>query len=182
MWIYQYFRKLLFCLLSDAKRVINKGIVRQPVLFSGKGSIFIGNGVVFGVECSPGFYSGYSYLEARHATSSISIGCGVWLNNTVVIICNGSEITICDDVLIGWDVQIVDSDFHVHDPVLRKSASVNSFPVYISENVWIGSNVRILKGVTIGANSIIANGSIVTKSVPANVLAAGVPAIVVRSI
>lgn len=50
---------------------------------------------------------------------------------------------IWDNVLIGWDVQIIDSDFHPLDQKFRKSNQANSSPIYIGENAWIGSNVRI---------------------------------------
>lgn len=55
-------------------------------------------------------------------------------------------------------------------------------PIVVGRNVWIGSNSTILQGVTIGDNSIIAAGSVVTKDVPANAIVAGVPARFIRSI
>jgi acetyltransferase-like isoleucine patch superfamily enzyme len=55
-------------------------------------------------------------------------------------------------------------------------------PVTLGKNVWIGSNATILPGVTIGDNSVIAAGAVVTKDVPENVVAAGVPAKVVKGI
>jgi acetyltransferase-like isoleucine patch superfamily enzyme len=55
-------------------------------------------------------------------------------------------------------------------------------PVIISDNVWIGMNAVILKGVTIGENSVVAAGAVVTKSVPANVVVAGNPAVAVREL
>ncbi len=54
--------------------------------------------------------------------------------------------------------------------------------IHIQQNVFLGSNVTILKGVTIGRNSIIGNGSVVTKSIPDNVIAAGNPAKVIRTL
>jgi acetyltransferase-like isoleucine patch superfamily enzyme len=53
-------------------------------------------------------------------------------------------------------------------------------PVTIADNVWIGMNATILKGVTIGENSVVAAGAVVTKSVPANVVVAGNPAVVIK--
>ena len=55
-------------------------------------------------------------------------------------------------------------------------------PIHIEKNVWLGANVRVLPGVTIGEGSIIAAGAVVTKDVPANMIAAGVPAKVIRKI
>ena len=54
--------------------------------------------------------------------------------------------------------------------------------VIIGNNVWLGSNVKVLKGVSIGDNSIISAGSVVTKSVPENVIAGGIPAKVIKDI
>ena len=53
-------------------------------------------------------------------------------------------------------------------------------PIHIGENVWIGSSVTITRGVTIGDNSVIAAGAVVTKDIPANVVAGGVPAKVIK--
>ena len=64
---------------------------------------------------------------------------------------------------------------------MRKWKHSVSSPIIIGENVWIGSNVRICKGVTIGDNSVIAACSVVTKDVPANAIAAGNPAKIVKT-
>lgn len=168
--------------LSDIREIDGKANMRQPVLFTGKGKVIIGDGVVIGVRRSPFFYSGYSYIEAREENALIKIGDGVWTNNNLVIFCNSSTVVIGHDTLIGFNVQIMDCDFHTIDPSLRKKGKGLSAPVRIDSNVWIGANVSILKGVSIGCNSIIANGSIVSESIPENVIAGGVPAKVIRSI
>jgi acetyltransferase-like isoleucine patch superfamily enzyme len=59
---------------------------------------------------------------------------------------------------------------------------LRTLPVIISDNVWIGMNAIILKGVTIGENSVVAAGAVVTKSVPANVVVAGNPAVVTKEL
>lgn len=169
-------------LLSDAKEICGRAILRQPTLFTGKGKIAIGSNVVIGTKASPYFYSGYSYIESRERGAVISIGDRVWANNNLVIICNGSTISIGEDTLIGWNVQIIDSDFHRSGLLTRRAVGVSSNPIFIEGNVWLGSNVIILKGVTIGANSIIANGAVVSSNIPENVVAAGVPARVVKEI
>ncbi len=66
---------------------------------------------------------------------------------------------------------------HDHDTV---NGGFVSAPIKIGDNVWIGANSVILKGVTIGNNAIIAAGSIVTKDVPANAIVGGCPAKVIR--
>jgi acetyltransferase-like isoleucine patch superfamily enzyme len=62
------------------------------------------------------------------------------------------------------------------------AAQISTAPVHIADNVWIGMNAVILKGVTIGENSVVAAGAIVSKNVPANVIVAGNPAIVVKEL
>lgn len=84
------------------------------------------------------------------------------------------EIVIGDNVTVGADSQIGDSDGH-NDILGTQDASV-----FIGNNVFIGMHCMIMKGVTIGDNSIIAAGSIVTKDIPANCIAGGVPCKVIR--
>ena len=83
--------------------------------------------------------------------------------------------------IIGPYCNIVDSNYHSLDPVHRLNRP-ESAPVILHENVWLGARVLVLPGVTIGANSVIGAGSVVTHSIPSNVLAAGVPAVVIRNL
>jgi acetyltransferase-like isoleucine patch superfamily enzyme len=163
-------------ILSDIREIRGRANLQQPVLFTGKGTIIIGKNVVIGVRQSPFYFSGYAYIEARQEGSVVEIGDRVWANNNLVVISNGSRIVIGHDTLIGTNVEILDSDFHGISPSSRRRGGSPSVPVLIESNVWIGSNVKILKGVSIGRNSIIANGSVVTKSIPENVIAGGIPA------
>ncbi|CAN5560591.1 hypothetical protein BH20VER3_BH20VER3_06940 [soil metagenome] len=99
--------------------------------------------------------------------------------------------------LISWNVGIADSDFHPIDPEQRRRDAlalapyykerpprppIRTAPVRISDNVWIGMNAVILKGVTIGENAVVAAGSVVAKSVAPNTVVAGNPAIVVKNL
>jgi acetyltransferase-like isoleucine patch superfamily enzyme len=87
--------------------------------------------------------------------------------------------------MIARDVVIVDSDFHVPWPADQRWTSDSSdsdAEVIIGDNVWIGMNVVVLKGVTIGENALIAAGSVVVSDIPANSMAAGNPARVVRTL
>lgn len=84
------------------------------------------------------------------------------------------EIIIGDNVMVGADSQIGDTDDH--DDILGTTDA----SVHIGNNVFIGMHCMILKGVTIGDNSIIAAGSIVTKDIPANCIAGGVPCKVLK--
>jgi len=87
-----------------------------------------------------------------------------------------SEIIIKNNVRCGANTLITDSDWHLNDP-----RSGEPKPIYIESNVWLGVNVIVMKGVTIGENSVIGAGSVVTKDIPANVIAAGNPCKVIRS-
>lgn len=155
----------------------------QPVHCVGLGSIeFIGQ-VNFGVFPSPFFYNGCCYIEARNSSAKISFGNGTWINNNFVAISDHKSITIGNNVLIGTSVEIYDSSFHGLEPDRRGFNPPNqSSPVVVEDNVLIGSNVKILKGVTIGRDSVIANGSIVTKSIPPGVVAGGNPAKVLKQL
>jgi acetyltransferase-like isoleucine patch superfamily enzyme len=99
--------------------------------------------------------------------------------------------------LISWNVGIADSDFHPLEPAQRlvdaralapfykdrpPRPPLRTAPVIIADNVWIGMNATILKGVTIGENSVVAAGSVVSKSVPPNTVVAGNPAVVVKEL
>ena len=71
---------------------------------------------------------------------------------------------------------------HPIQPVLRQHNEVYNLPVRIGKNVWIGSGVQIVPGVTIGDNTVIGAGSVVTGSLPSDVIAFGVPCLVIREI
>jgi maltose O-acetyltransferase len=147
----------------------------------GKGRIIFAENVRVGFFPSPYFFSSYAYLEARSPSSIIRIGRNTHINNGFVAIAEQSSIVIGDDCLIGTKVEIFDSDFHPLSAVDRKIGVRNvAQEVNIGNEVFIGSNVKILKGVTIGSGSVIANGSIVTSNIPSKVVAAGIPAAVLR--
>ena len=86
-------------------------------------------------------------------------------------------ITLGDDCLIGHNVVFATLN-HFIEPAER--ASMHPAPIVLGKKVWVGSNSTILQGVTIGDNSIIAAGSVVTKDVPANTIVGGVPARILR--
>ena len=168
-------------ILSDCSIVIGKPIKYHPLLLKGKGTISFGKNVQIGVVSSPDFYSHYTYLEARDESSVIIIGDNVFINNAFSIECS-SKVVIENDVLIGIGCSIIDNDGHDLAIDKRKIGSPKTALVHIHQNVFLGSNVSILKGVTIGKNSIIGNGSLVTKDIPENMIAAGNPAKVIRNL
>lgn len=179
---YQRLRILVYSYLSEKVSVKGKVIKSQPVLMIGKGSIVFGDKVRLGFFPSPFFYNGVVYLEARSETSEIIFGNNVYANNNLSIICERSKIEIGDNVLIGTNVEIIDSDFHESHPDHRNSGNHECKPVSIGNNVFLGSNVRILKGVSIGNNSIVANNATVIRDVPSNVIVGGNPAIFIKNI
>ncbi|MDJ0879312.1 MAG: acyltransferase [Halieaceae bacterium] len=90
------------------------------------------------------------------------------------------EITIGDSVMIANGAYITDSDWHgIYDRTARDDQVK---PVHIGENAWIGDHAMVLKGVTVGQNSVVAARAVVTRDVPANVVVAGNPAKVVKEL
>jgi len=100
------------------------------------------------------------------------------------LICPGVRITsatsvvLGDDCMLAQDVYITDSDWH--DLYDRTSSVGNTYEVKIGNNVWIGDSAIVGKGVTIGDNAVIGAGAVVVKDIPANAIAAGNPAAVIR--
>jgi len=168
-------------MLSDCQNIVGKPLLHHPILLKGEGKISFGKNVQIGVISSPNFLSHYTYIEARYIESEVIIGDNVSINNAFSAIA-AAKITIDNDVLIGVNCSIIDTDGHSLDVNNRNTGTPKVAEVHISKNVFIGSNVSILKGVTIGENSIVGNSSVVTKNIPANVIAAGNPARIINNI
>lgn len=105
----------------------------------------------------------------------INIGNNVGVSGCVIACFK--KIQIGNDVRIGGNCTIFDADFHLDDPRVG-----NPKEVIIEDNVWLGYNVIVMKGVRIGANTIIGAGSVVTRDVPPNCIAAGCPCKVIKKI
>ena len=138
-------------------------------------------------------YAGCSFAIGEKG--SCSIGDFTLVNGALIMA--EERIEIGSHCLISWNVGLADSDFHPIDAAQRlidtqalapffegrpPRPALRTAPVIICDNVWIGMNAVILKGVTIGENSVVAAGAVVTKSVPPNVVVAGNPGIVVRKL
>lgn len=111
---------------------------------------------------------------------NITIGRSFYANFDCVML-DGAEITIGDNVLLGPRVGIYTAN-HAIDPAERVAGGCYARPVSIGNRVWIGGGVQINQGVSIGDDSIVGAGSVVTRDIPAGVIAAGVPCKVLRAI
>lgn len=108
------------------------------------------------------------------------LGKNVYANFNLTLV-DDTHIYIGDYVMIGPNVTIATAG-HPIDPSLRKKVAQFNIPVNIAANVWIGANSVVLPGVSIGENTVIGAGSVVTKDIPANVVAVGNPCRVLREI
>lgn len=109
----------------------------------------------------------------KNAIIEIGNNCGF---SGTVIGC-AKHIKLGNNVRCGANTMITDSDWHFNDPRTGEDK-----PVIIDNNVWLGYGVKVLKGVHIGENSLIGAGSIVTKDIPANVIAAGNPCKIIKEL
>jgi len=118
-------------------------------------------------------------LTTWHAGAMIEIGNHFGMTGGTL--CAAHQITIGNHVTIGANCTITDTDFHPLDPQTRqaKPQDAPTAPVVIEDDVFIGMNCLILKGVTIGRGSVIGAGSVVTRSVSPGMVAAGNPAKVI---
>ncbi|MFZ0548133.1 MAG: acyltransferase [Candidatus Promineifilaceae bacterium] len=105
----------------------------------------------------------------------------IWYG-TVISVRN--RVNIGRECAISWNCTIIDNDMHqlIQDETVAQSVSDGSNQVILEDHVWLGAGVTVLKGVTIGHDSVVAAGAVVTKSIPPFTLAAGVPAKPVRQL
>lgn len=110
----------------------------------------------------------------------IRIGNNVGMSSTRIWI--HERLTIGNNVKIGGGVLLIDTDCHPIDYLVRRNSNEGtcSSPIVIEDDVWIGAQSIVLKGVTIGARSIIGAGSVVTKSIPSDSIAVGNPCKIVK--
>jgi acetyltransferase-like isoleucine patch superfamily enzyme len=111
--------------------------------------------------------------------NEIRIGRNVFVNQNCTFYDLGG-LDIADDVMIGPNVSIITAS-HPLDPSQRRAITIGN-PIVIARNVWIAAGATIIGGVTVGENSVVAAGSVVTKDVPPNTLVGGNPARVIRSL
>lgn len=109
---------------------------------------------------------------------NISIGKNVFINSGCRFQDQGG-IFIDDGALIGHNVVLATLN---HDMDPKRRSTLHPAPITIGKNVWIGANATVVPGVTIGDGAVVAAGAVVTKDVPANSVAAGVPAKIIKTI
>lgn len=155
------------------------------IMIARGGKCDIGNNFIMnnGINGNPiGHYEKCTFFVDKGAR--LTIGENVGISQTALIAI--ADITIGNNVKIGGGTCIYTSDFHCLDPQIRISKEDIKYrknaPIQIKDNAFIGARSLILKGVTIGKNSIIGAGSVVTKSIPDNQIWAGNPAKFIRNI
>jgi acetyltransferase-like isoleucine patch superfamily enzyme len=121
-----------------------------------------------------------SIIATHHPKAEIVIGddCGF----SAVVIGARQSITIGNRVMVGANVLITDFDWHPIDPVTRHTGEPISRPINIGNNVFLGYSAIVLKGVSIGDNSVIGANSVVSSNIPADVIAAGNPCKIISNL
>lgn len=145
--------------------------IHKPMLLSGLQNIYLQDNVYIWPN------SRIEAIETNIGSGKISIGCGTKINPNVHIAA-ASRVSIGSNCLFASNVYITDHD-HFWDPeheTPTESQSLIASPVIIGDNVWLGEGAKVLKGVTIGKGAIIGASALVTKDVPSNAIAVGVPA------
>lgn len=125
-----------------------------------------------GAVIRPPFWCDYGY--------QIHIGRGTFINYGAVFL-DVARITIGEDTQVGPNVQFLTAT-HPVEAALRRAKWESAKPITIADNVWLGGGVIILPGISVGENTVVGAGAVVTKDLPANVVAAGNPARVIRSL
>lgn len=128
----------------------------------------MGENVIF----TPPFWCDYGY--------NISVG-DFFYSNHNLIITDGAEVTFGNNVFIAPNCCFTTAE-HAIDPAQRNAGLEAAKPITVGNSVWIGAGTTVLAGVSIGDNTVIGAGSVVTKPIPANVVAAGVPCRVLRPV
>lgn len=140
------------------------------------------NGIyrLMGVSIGPGTaFAGDSYINLG-PVARLSVGRDCFVNRQCYFDLS-ADIAIGDGVFIGTHCAFVTAD-HEIGPARRRAGKVAAKPVSVGAGAWIGTRVTILPGVTIGRGAIVASGALVRESVPDNVLVAGVPAVIKKSL
>lgn len=119
-------------------------------------------------------------LHSNWGGHHVHFGNGVYANFNLTLV-DDTHIYIGDHTMLGPNVTIATAGHPIYPPLREKGYQFNA-PVSIGKNCWLGAGVIVMPGVTIGDNTVIGAGSVVTKDIPANVVAVGNPCRILRSI
>lgn len=195
MRFYRCWNRLFFRLkgvvFDEGLTVYNKVYLTGYCRRNGEGKILIGRKLhlTSGDGINPICRSQLACLHLSSPKAEIIIGDDVGMSSPCIWA--AERITIGNRVNIGGNCMILDTDTHQLDYLARRgeraadkddiTTTIQTAPVTIEDDVWIGANCQILKGVTIGARTVIGAGSVVTRSIPADCIAAGNPCKVIRN-
>jgi acetyltransferase-like isoleucine patch superfamily enzyme len=166
------FHKVMHRVSQDALRITGElnGGYQEPARVRELLAQLTGKPIHESVTVFPPFYSDFG--------KNITLGERIFINSGCNLQDQGG-VFIGDDCLIGHNTVMATLN---HDLAPSRRADMHPAPIVIGRNVWIGSNVTILPGVTIGDNAVVAAASVVTKDVPENSIVVGSPARVVRQV
>ena len=138
-------------------------------------------------HCGKGVYIRPMSSDIK-GVENLSVGDGTSIPKGSVIYCTDAPLTIGRKVVFGPRPTIITGDHridiigkHIIDVTVEEKLPENDMPVQIEDGVWVGANVTILKGVTIGRGSVVAAGAVVTHSCPPYSIIGGVPAKIIRA-
>lgn len=138
-------------------------------------------------NCGKGVYIRPMSSDIK-GVENLSVGDGTSIPKGSVIYCTDAPLTIGRKVVFGPRPTIITGDHridiigkHIIDVTVEEKLPENDMPVQIEDGVWVGANVTILKGVTIGRGSLVAAGAVVTRSCPPYSIIGGVPAKIIRA-
>jgi acetyltransferase-like isoleucine patch superfamily enzyme len=183
LWqIHNFTKKIMIIPKISKEKEITLGLRAEVFNHGNKENIHLGNGVILDgvLECySKGriVVNNNSFIGRSRifASEKVEIGKGVLISDNVIIM--DSDLHSFSGIKRYQDLQ----EFH-NGKFFDVYSNIQSKPVLISDYAWIGANVVVLKGVTIGEGAIIGAGSVVTKDVPAYTIVAGNPAKILREI
>ncbi len=151
--------------------------IRGRIFLRNKGQIIIGKGVRINSMYAPNAIGGQTFMSIKvRKNATLTIGNNVALSNSAIYCAD--SITVEDDVFIGGDCKVYDTDFHsiyYADRLSIPEINKKTGSVIIKKGALIGTGSIILKGVSIGEKSVIGAGSVVSKNIPDNEIWAGNP-------
>ena len=181
-FVREYIYKLTFKKVSFGKNIVFYG---KPIITMVSNSdMCIGDNVVLcsNVKDTALGINHPVILRTLSDNASLTIGSDTGISGGAI--CAATSVKIGKGCLLGANVTIMDTDFHVIESLHRRydQENVLTANIEIKDNVFIGCNSIILKGVTVGKNSVIAAGSIVCNDIPENVIVGGNPARIIKKL